>query len=83
VGDRNSSLTRVQPIFDELLDQQWSDEDLWLGQFWEMVALTPPAVALSRQLKPSSRIALGWIRPGLVNPAGHAMARRLRFVATS
>ena len=47
VGKRNSSLTRVQPIFDELLDQ-WSDGDPWLSELWDMAALTRPGVALSK-----------------------------------
>jgi len=49
VGDHNSSLTRVQPIFDELLDQ-WSDGDPWLSELWDMAALTRPGVALSKPI---------------------------------
>ena len=47
MGDRNSSLTRVQPIFDELLDQ-WPDGDSWLSELWDMAALTRPGVTLSK-----------------------------------
>ncbi len=47
VGDRNSSLTRVQPIFDELLDQ-WSNGDPWLRELWDMAALTCSGVVLSK-----------------------------------
>ena len=47
MGDRNSSLTRVQPIFDELLDR-WSDGDPWLSELWDMATLTRPGVALSK-----------------------------------
>lgn len=47
MGDQNSSLTRVQPIFDELLDR-WPDGDHWLGELWDMAALTRPGVALSK-----------------------------------
>ena len=47
MGDRNSSLTRVQPVFDELLDQ-WPDGDPWLSELWDMAALTRPGVTLSK-----------------------------------
>ncbi len=47
MGDRNSLLTRVQPVFDELLDQ-WPDGDPWLSELWDMAALTRPGVTLSK-----------------------------------
>ena len=47
MGDHNSSLTRVQPVFDELLDQ-WPDGDPWLSELWDMAALTRPGVTLSK-----------------------------------
>jgi hypothetical protein len=47
LGDRNSSLTRVQPVFNELLDLSL-DGDSWLGELWDMAALTRPGIALPR-----------------------------------
>ena len=47
MGVFNSSLTRVQPVFNELLDQ-WPDGDSWLGELWDMAALTRPGLALPR-----------------------------------
>ncbi len=47
MGDRNDSLTRVQPIFDALLDQR-SGGDVWLSELWGMAASTRPGVALSK-----------------------------------
>ena len=47
MGDHDSSLTRVQPVFDKLLDR-WPDGDPWLGKLWDMAALTRPGVALSK-----------------------------------
>ena len=39
MGVYNSSLTRVQPIFDELLDR-WPNGDPWVGRLWDMAART-------------------------------------------
>jgi len=56
VGDRNSSLTRVQPVFDELLDQ-WPDGDPWLSELWDMATLTRPGVTLSKPVGLGSLLA--------------------------
>ena len=37
----------MQPIFDELLDR-WPDGKPWLGELWDMAALTRPGVALPK-----------------------------------
>ena len=47
MGAQNNSLTRVQPIFDELLDR-WPDGARWLGDFWDMAASTRPGTALPK-----------------------------------
>ena len=47
MGDHNSSLTRVPPVFNELLDR-WPDGDSWLGELWDMAALTRPGISLPR-----------------------------------
>jgi hypothetical protein len=49
VSDHNSSLTRVQPVFNELLDQSL-DGDPWLSELWDMAALRRRGVALSRPI---------------------------------
>ena len=41
MGEWDSSLTRVQPVFNELLDR-WPDGEPWLGELWELAALTRP-----------------------------------------
>ena len=45
--DLNSSLTRVRPVFDELLDSS-PDGGSWLGELWDMAASTRPGVSLPR-----------------------------------
>src|SRR5688572_18146664 len=47
MGLENSSLTRVQAVFNALLDS-WPDGEPWLGNLWEMAVLTRPGVALPR-----------------------------------
>ena len=47
MGDRNSSSTRVRPVFDELLDL-WPDGGSWLGELWDMAASTRPGMSLPR-----------------------------------
>ncbi len=47
MGDWNSSLTRVQPVFNELLDR-WPDGAPWVGELWELAARTRPNVAVPR-----------------------------------
>ncbi|MEP7248067.1 MAG: hypothetical protein ABI885_30890 [Gammaproteobacteria bacterium] len=64
MGDHNSTLTRVQPVFNALLDLS-PDGDSWLGELWDMAALTRPGMALSR---PST---LGRLIPG-ETPVDHA-----------
>lgn len=45
MGEYNSSLTRVQPVFNALLDR-WPDGDRWLSDLWSMTALTRPEAGL-------------------------------------
>jgi len=47
MGENNSAFTRVQPVFDELLDR-WPAGDSWLGSMWDAARLTRPGVALTR-----------------------------------
>jgi hypothetical protein len=47
VGDLDSSLTRVQPVVDALLEESLDGEP-WLGELWDMAALTRPGAALPR-----------------------------------
>ena len=39
MGEKNSSLTRVQPVVNALLDG-WPDGEPWLLGLWELAALT-------------------------------------------
>ena len=45
MSDQNGSLTRVQAIFTQLLDQ-WPDGHPWLGACWDMAAQTRAGAAL-------------------------------------
>jgi hypothetical protein len=45
MGEKNSSLTRVQPIMNALLDS-WPDGEPWLQELWNMAVLTRPGVAI-------------------------------------
>jgi hypothetical protein len=65
VGDRDSSLTRVQPVFNELLDR-WPDGGSWVSRLWDMAARTRSGVSLSKPVDldgllpsetPSTRLA--------------------------
>jgi len=56
MGDHDSSLTRVQPVFDELLDR-WPDGGPWLGKLWDMAALTRPGGALPKPIGLDSLLA--------------------------
>jgi hypothetical protein len=47
MGEKNSSLTRVQPVFNALLDS-WPDGDPWLGDLWEQAALTRAGSVLQK-----------------------------------
>src|SRR4051812_43037977 len=47
MGDRDSSLTRVQPVFNALLDR-WPDGEPWVGELWDLAVSTHPG-ALRRQ----------------------------------
>ena len=42
MGDLDSSLTRVQPVFNALLDR-WPDGEAWLGELWDLAVATGPA----------------------------------------
>jgi hypothetical protein len=46
MGEKNSSLTRVQPVFNPLLTT-WPDGEPWLGELWGMAALTRPGAAIA------------------------------------
>jgi hypothetical protein len=56
MGAENSSLTRVQPILNALLDG-WPDGEPWLGELWQIATLTRPGAAIPRPL------ALGRLLP--------------------
>ena len=45
MGDKNSSLTRVQPVFNELLNC-WPTGEQWVARLCEMAALTRPTASL-------------------------------------
>lgn len=47
MGEKDSSLTRLQTCFDELLDR-WPAGDHWLGSLWDLAAQTRPGAALPR-----------------------------------
>jgi hypothetical protein len=47
VGERDSSLTRVQPVFDALLKHS-PDGASWLGELWDMAASTRLGMAVPR-----------------------------------
>jgi hypothetical protein len=45
MGEKNSSLTRVQPVLNPLLTA-WPDGEPWLSELWSMAALTRPGAAV-------------------------------------
>lgn len=47
VGERDSSLTRVQPVFNALLDR-WPTGEQWVGQLWDLAAATRPGDAIEK-----------------------------------
>jgi hypothetical protein len=47
MADSDSSLTRVQPVFNELLDRS-IDGDPWLGELWELAARSRAGAAMPR-----------------------------------
>lgn len=86
---RNSSETRVRPVFDELLDRQWNDiafAAAWLGTLWRLAEGVPgprPAPGdfgrLSEASAPrSSRERLGRVFERRVAPPGSLLAWMLR-----
>ena len=56
MSQQHSSLARVQPIFNQLLDQ-WPGGETWLGELWEMAARRRPGVALARPEELGSLVA--------------------------
>lgn len=45
MGEWDSSLTRVRPVFNTLLDR-WPDGKSWLGELWQLAARSRPGVAV-------------------------------------
>jgi hypothetical protein len=51
MGERNSSLTRVQPVFDVLLNR-WPSGDRWVQRLCDMAAQTRTDVQLPNNIGP-------------------------------
>ena len=51
MGEKNSSLTRVQPVFNELLNQ-WPSGERWVQRLCEMAAQTRSNVQLPTSIGP-------------------------------
>jgi hypothetical protein len=56
MGAKDSSKTRVQPVMNALLNG-WPDGEPWLGELWNLAALTRPGTALPRPARIGALLA--------------------------
>ncbi len=89
MGIRNSSDTRVRPVFDELLDRQWNDAAFaaaWLGTLWRLAEGIPgacpppqsPGLLRGADAPRSRSERLGTVFERRVAPPGRLLAWMLR-----